>query len=181
VLPAESGEFETYLDVVGRAPRVDDFDSALARAREFDTDWGRIPTLGIRDLVDVKKTQRVEDYPIISRLVLRLLEDAAPDAGALAWALENVMSLDGVRELFLRHSASLDRARLPLPAPLARHRDELLAGTELSESAEDELDDWLAERITKLRRADRRYWRPIIDDLRELRRAGQLMPEGSMV
>jgi len=32
-----------------------------------------------------------------------------------------------------------------------------------------------------LRQADRRYWRPIIDELRELRRAGALLPENNVV
>jgi len=181
VLPGESGDSETYLDVLGRPPRVGSYESALADARTFDTDWGRIPTIGIRPLVEVKKTQRAEDYPVISRLVLRLLEDTTPDAAALRWALENLMTVGALAELFRTHDAALDAHRLPLAELLTRHRDELRGGSTLSESAEDEIDAWLGERIAKHRKADRRYWRPIIDELRELRRAGQLMPEGTAV
>ena len=39
-----------------------------------------------------------------------------------------------------------------------KHRDDVIAG---------------------LQQADRRYWRQIIDELKQLRAAGKLMPEGS--
>jgi hypothetical protein len=46
---------------------------------------------------------------------------------------------------------------------------------------EDELDAWLEARTAPLRAADRRYWRPIIDELRELKRNEQLMAERQVV
>jgi hypothetical protein len=46
---------------------------------------------------------------------------------------------------------------------------------------EDELVDWLDQRTAPLRRADRHFWRTVIDALRGLRAGGELMPEGTPV
>jgi hypothetical protein len=41
------------------------FGAALDGSKLLETEWGVIPTIGIWDLVELKKTQRIEDYPII--------------------------------------------------------------------------------------------------------------------
>lgn len=38
----------------------------------METEWGTIPTIGIELLIELKKTQRLEDYPIISKLAVAL-------------------------------------------------------------------------------------------------------------
>jgi hypothetical protein len=48
-----------YLDVLGQPPRVGAFDDALSTSETFELTWGRIPVIGIRELVEVKKTQRL--------------------------------------------------------------------------------------------------------------------------
>ena len=181
VLPTDGLAPETYLDVLGQPPRVGSFGDARAEARSFDTDWGRVPTIGVRQLVEVKKTQRIGDYPIISRLVLLHLEHTPPDAERLDWALRNVMTVGDLCTLFRVNGAAVEQFDLALPNPVAPHRDRLLSGVELPEAAEDEIDAWLGGRITELRKADRQYWRPIIAELRELRRLGALMTEGEAV
>src|SRR5437867_4003182 len=65
IISAGSDE-EFYLDVMGRPPRVPEFPVAKARSVEMETDWGPIPTLNVPDLVELKKTQRIEDYPVVS-------------------------------------------------------------------------------------------------------------------
>jgi hypothetical protein len=81
---------DVYLDVMGRPPRVGSFESAASIARVFDTDFGRVRTIGIQDLVELKKTQRPEDYPIIARLALAFLAEREPVVRAdLSWALDN--------------------------------------------------------------------------------------------
>jgi hypothetical protein len=58
---------------------------------------------------------------------------------------------------------------------------EVTARDRLDPSLEDELEEWLDQRSLPLRRADRHFWHPVIDHLRELRAAGLLMTEGSLV
>src|SRR5688572_23713533 len=93
VLPSGASS-DVYLDVMGRPPRVGSFESAAAGARIFDTDFGRVRTIGIRDLVELKKTQRPEDYPIIGRLALAFLAERDPvEPAGLRWALDNCFGL----------------------------------------------------------------------------------------
>jgi hypothetical protein len=121
VLPGAPSE--VYLDVMGKVPRVESYAHAVNEARYFETDFGRVHTVGIRELVEIKKTQRAEDYPIIGRLVL----------------------------------------------------------AEIGGDLGDELDQWFESQASPLRRADRRYWVAIIDELRHARREGLLMAEGTLV
>jgi hypothetical protein len=60
-------------------------------------------------------------------------------------------------------------------------RQQLTETGRLDESLEDELTDWLDLRTAPLRRADRHFWRTVIDALRELRARGELMTEGTAV
>lgn len=44
-----------FLDIMGRPPRSRAFADALRDSRQFETDWGKLPTLGLRDLIELKK------------------------------------------------------------------------------------------------------------------------------
>jgi hypothetical protein len=182
VLPSGQHGAEVYLDVMGRPPRVGSFTSAVARACWIDTDWGRIHTVGIRELVELKKTQRAEDYPIISRLVLLSLQKVQSDLTRedLTWAMDNIFSLSELRTLLQEHPAAVE-GRDDLPPTLGQALGQLLDNGEITDTLEDELDAWLQRRVAVLRQADRRYWRDIIADLRNLRASGGLMAEGSAV
>jgi len=46
---------------------------------------------------------------------------------------------------------------------------------------ESRLVEWMQRRMAALQEADRRFWRDIIADLKRMRAAGELMPEGSVV
>jgi hypothetical protein len=183
VLPGEINAPEVYLDVMGRPPRVRSFEDALAGARFFDTDFGRVHTVGIKELVEIKKTQRPEDYPIIGRLAIGYLREAAqPLAEAdFRWALENVFSLPELRTLLSQHMEAYQKFAVSMEDPFMRALANITRGETLPASLEDELDAQLEARSSALRRADRRYWRDIIDELRRLRRQSLLMPEGAQV
>lgn len=173
---------EAYLDVMGRPPRVGSFDAALNSARYFDTDFGPVRTVGIHELVELKKTQRPEDYPVIARLAAgHLATTAKPTALELGWAVENCLGLTELRRLLLEHADSIAALTPPVAEPLSGAAREVAETGELSSDAEDALDAWLERRISEYRRADRRYWVAIIDELRQLRRAGSLTPEGALV
>jgi hypothetical protein len=178
-LPIEDGSV-AYLDVMGVPPRVDSFDAANARARYFETAWGRLPTVSIPDLVELKKTQRPRDYPIISRLsLLQLAEQTTPDDQTLRWVVDNVFTLSELRELARAHPEA-ERV-LPSGSVGARAIAAFGQHEHLEQDLEDELEAWFDARMAPLRRADRRFWRTVIDELRGLRTSGQLVPEGTLV
>jgi hypothetical protein len=180
-LPGDAQSAEVYLDVMGKPPRVAPFDEALQRARYFDTDFGRVCTVGIKDLVEIKKTQRIEDYPIIGRLALVHLEELPADevAGELPWAIDNIFTLPELSVLLERYpTATKVLASLPEPFPrLAQSR----VAEQVSGELEDEVDAALEAKASAPRRADRRYWKAIIDELRDFKRTGRLLEEGSLV
>src|SRR5258705_1809798 len=61
---------DVFLDIMGRPPRASDFATAKRNAVLMDSEWGSLRTIGIKHLVEIKKTQRLEDYAVISRLAL---------------------------------------------------------------------------------------------------------------
>jgi hypothetical protein len=106
---------------VGKVPRVESYAHAVNEARYFETDFGRVHTVGIRELVEIKKTQRAEDYPIIGRLVLAEIESRPdPSPADLRWALDNVFSLRELEELLAGQAARIAALEPPPVAPLLR-------------------------------------------------------------
>lgn len=108
-----------FLDVMGRPPRGPSFSAARRASRRFGTDWGTLPTVGIRDLIELKKTQRLADYPVISALTLRLLEEATSPSDMLSWAARNLFT---VETFFLFNEQHPGWAEMPpegVPPPLA--------------------------------------------------------------
>ncbi len=149
-------------------------------SESIPTAWGRIPTIGIKELVELKKTQRLEDYPVISRLVLAWFDRPGLEATTedYRWAVGNVFTLDTLRTLFEEHPAALEV--VPEDSLNAFGRS-VLAVRVVPEPVERAVSDWLQQRITICQQADRHYWRPIIGELRELHAQGKLMPEGERV
>jgi hypothetical protein len=183
VIPDPEDALDIYLDVMGQPPRVGSFAEAAARSRRFTTDFGVLPTVGIKDLVEIKKTQRSADYPIIGRLALAHLSDpnTSQDDAELRWALDHVFGLGELRAVVAARPQSFGALAASLPPALGAGVAALAANQELRPDSEDQLDAWLEARTAPLRAADRRYWRPIIEELRRLKRTGQLMPEGQAV
>jgi hypothetical protein len=183
VVPSPEDDQEVFLDVMGVPPRVGSFDDALAASRDIETRWGILHTVGIKDLVELKKTQRPRDYPIISRLALAWLGERAADATEedVAWVLENLFSLPELVRLCLEHPEQVSRFPVGTPELLVRAANCVIKEGSLEQSLEDEVDDWLDRRTAPLRRADRHFWRTVIDALRDLRSRGELMLEGSPV
>ncbi len=171
-----------FLDVMCCPPRVGSFAEAAQRARVFTTDWGALPTVGIADLVELKKTQRPRDYPIIGRLVLAHMSDVGGGSteNDLAWAANNIFSLPEFKQL-LNEFPQVDVALSVADSLIRRAVDAWRTDGALSAELEDQLEDWFDARSAPLRKADRRFWRVVIDELRELRAGGQLIPQGTPV
>jgi hypothetical protein len=177
VIP-ETGSEVVFLDVMGFPPRVGSFASALKQSQKMRSAWGVIPTIGIRDLVELKKTQRIEDYPIISKLVRQWFRTrkARPTPRDYRWALENIFVAQEFGEFVQQHPDSL--REVPVRDNSGRHKlgKRLIEGKEIPDSLVGKVERWMHARIQKLQQADRIYWRPIVSDLKQLRAANLLMP-----
>jgi hypothetical protein len=144
-----------YLDVLGRPPRVGSFDSCLRRARIMETGWGRLPVVSIEDLIALKETRRLYDYEVISNLVQgRVAREESPSRPLLEWAARHSYRAEDRAE-FLR------RAGRRATVAECRRR--------------------IAEEVRRLQARDAAYWRPIVGELRDLRRRGKLIEEGTPV
>jgi len=162
-IPSRAGEW--YLDVMGKPPRVGGFAAAARRATQFDTAWGVVPVVAIQDLVEMKKTRRLGDYDVISKLAcIRLRAAAKVSPPILQWALRNVFRLEDAQWIF---------ERWPAARSLSVLRERRWLRT-LS-------IDGLLREIGALQKNDVRYWSPIIDELRVMRRDGLLIAEGSRI
>ena len=181
VLPDENaGEF--FLDVMGKPPRTSSFAEAWAPSRQMETEWGAIWTVRIKPLVDLKKNQRLEDYPIISKLTLAWFEqpECKNTNDDFSWALQNIFTLAELTEFFTSHPAAVETAE-KFSRDLAEFGRRITAGREIEEKVERAAGEFFQRRISELQSADRNYWREIIRELKEWRAAGKLMREGEMV
>jgi hypothetical protein len=159
-VPSPGGS-EWYLDVMGKPPRVGGFSVAARRAAQFETPWGTIPVVAIQDLVELKKTRRLADYDVISNLAcIRLRTSARITRPLLQWALRNVFRVEDAQWVLERWPAARS-------LPVVRERTLSIAG--------------IAREIAVLQRNDMRYWSPIIDELRTMRKSGVLLVEGTPI
>jgi hypothetical protein len=168
-----------FLDLLGRPPRSRSFAQAERDSRRFETDWGKLPVIGARDLIELKKTQRLADYPIISALTLGVVEASDGSAETLQWAVANLFTAESFLFFNEHYPQWVQSAPSDIPPALTR-----LAGRpadEIPDSVIEETSRWMNAAITRHQRTDRQYWRPIIEELRKLRRDRILMHEGTLV
>jgi hypothetical protein len=174
------GKDAFFLDVMGKPPRVPSFDEAAGEAELISTDWGDIPTVGIKHLVELKKTQRASDYSVIGQLVLRYLEqrDIVNDDD-YRWAFRNVFTLPEFHQL-VEEYPDIQTACEDDDA-LRNYARVVVGGDLVGDDLELETDRILAERVLARQAEDRRYWREIIAELKGFKKAGQLMVQGVAV
>ncbi len=144
-----------YLDILGRPPRVGSFAASRRRARHMKSAWGMLPVVSIEDLIALKKTRRLYDYEVISNLVeIRVAESPCPSRSLLSWA---------ARETFRAEDRQEYARRLGRPLRMAECRRRIAA------------------EIQRCQARDVAYWRPIINELRKLRRRGRLLAVGAPI
>ncbi|MBI2438728.1 MAG: hypothetical protein HYV36_07955 [Lentisphaerae bacterium] len=180
-LPAEDGT-DWYLDVMGVPPRSPAFNVAWRRSIRMKTPWGMAPVAGVPDLVELKKTQRLEDYAVISRLVLGFVDPSpqSHNCRLARWTIQNMFSIALLAELFQRHAwivAGLGRGMAGMRAFGSR----IVKGEKPGPGLEQRVEREMMARMAKYQAADRRYWRRIITELKSLHAQGRLMPEGVRV
>ena len=171
-LPDEQFEV-SYVDVMGKPPRVSSFTKASAQSKVMETDWGFLQVVGIPDLVELKKTRRFADYDVISNLVkIRLLSEKSVRPATLRWALTNSFRVDDVKWILRTW-----RTRSSLAMPAGRKWVEMVArkGGRASPIALE----MLSREIAGLQQQDISYWSKIIRQLRTMRRNHTLLEEGS--
>lgn len=174
---------DVFLDIMGNPPRVGPFTTVTAAAKTMATDWGAIPTIGLKSLVELKKTQRLEDYPIISKLALAWFNqpESVKASGDFHWAMQNIFTLPELRLFFAEHPEAINLPSENLSCELREFGHSVLADGLMTEDIESAVSTQMQRRIGDLQQADRRYWRSIIAELKELRADGKLMPEGEAV
>lgn len=168
-----------FLDVLGRPPRSPSFAGAQRDSRRFETDWGKLPVIGARDLIELKKTQRLADYPIISALTLCVVEAANVTAEILKWAAANLFTVESFFFFNEHYPQWVQSSPSDIPSTLISLAGR--PGDEIPDSVIEEATRWMNTAIARHQRADRHYWRPIIEELRKLRRDRILMHEGTPV
>jgi hypothetical protein len=179
-LPAEGG---FYLDLMGAPPRVGSFQKAFHQSNQMETEWGRLPVVNIPDLVELKKTQRLEDYPVISRLVLEFVHRFGGTVSneLIDWAIDNLFTLESLVELIRNSGLKDSNYTGRYEKEVDTVREELSSSRGLSEHLERELTNWMQRRLAECQAEDREYWKPVIGALRRLRAEGRLVPEGQAV
>ncbi|MCI0587325.1 MAG: hypothetical protein L0323_10845 [Planctomycetes bacterium] len=144
-----------YLDVMACPPRVRSFEEARRRARPSRTPWGEVPVVAIEDLVALKRTRRLADYDVISRLVqIRLAEEERPTRRLLRWAARHAFRVED---------------RLPLLRRLG------------GRSSDGACRRAISREIAWHQARDSAHWRTRLLEIRRLRRDGRLLPQGMPV
>jgi len=163
-----------YLDVMGKPPRVGSFRLAHKKSNRILCDWGKIPVVSIRDLVELKKTRRLADYEVISNLVKIHLSDRSKQTD-LEWGLKNVFRIEDADWIFKKIPNSRKTA-------IRIGRKWLKAMAESGTNFRyQEIQSLLAQEIASLQHQDVLYWQPVIEELRTMRKNRILLKQGTPV
>jgi hypothetical protein len=171
-------ESDWYIDVMGKPPRVGDFRRALRKARKISTEWGMLTVVAQEDLVLLKRTNRPGDYETISNLVRQRLSEE-PGSRVLGWALSNTFDVADLVDYVLQAAGKLEKwpSRPAIRALLPLREGQ----THIQEKKIRSAADHLLKEMAELQEKGRRYWKPIIADLKRLQRRNRLIPEGTPV
>ncbi len=172
-----------FLDTLGSVPRVNSFEKAWQNAVYVETDWGSIPVMGLRNLVEIKKTQRLGDYPVISNLVrieYEKHERSKIDSKTWKWILTNSYDIDDMIYFLKNHKSAYNIAS-SIYRPCMSYCLKAIDKSTRRETYFKHASREIALEIEEIRQSDREYWKPIIKELKELNKKGQLLPVGSTV
>lgn len=163
-----------YVDIMAVPPRVGAFRTAWRQARRFATDWGRLPVVGPEQLVLLKRTRRLADYAVISALV-RIVCARLRSRQQWQWALEQTFEAEDLLALWQRGRPAW-RRQIVSARPAIRW-----LRTGRARAKHSQISRALLAEMETAREADRRYWRPILAELRRLQRQRRLLREGAPV
>jgi hypothetical protein len=125
-----------------------------------------------------KRTNRPSDYETISNLVRQRLSEE-PGSRVLRWALSNTFDVADLVDYALQAAGKLEkwpsRPAVQTLVPLREGRH-TFKKKKIRSAA-----DHLLKEMAELQEKGRRYWKPIIADLKSLERRNRLIPEGTPV
>jgi len=145
------------IDVMSRMRGVAAFEDLWERRTTIEVGGAAVDLLSLPDLVLAKKTQRDKDWPMIRRLVEQsYYSTAEPTGEAIEFWLAELRSPELLIEAVRRYPEAAARsARAVVQTALGGDVAAVEAGLGAEEQAE--------------RAADRLYWRPLIQELEQLR------------
>ena len=173
---------DLLLDVMGVLPRVGVFQKAWENVEFHKTDWGVLPVIGLRDLVEIKKTRRLEDYPIISNLARNEYERISPAKikdDDWRWILSNSFEVEDIL-YYLRKHKKARKVCETLPRKCLKYCLKSIKASDKEEKYFSAASKEIAFEIEELRKKDRLYWQAIIKELKELNRRGKLLNIGDI-
>lgn len=153
------------VDIIGVMRGVAGFHELWERRQEIELPGtGKIAVIGLYDLVQTKKTQRDKDWPMIRRLIeadIHNSPDSPQEERICFWFAEC-----RTPELLTILAASYPEIAIRMSA----QRPLLKAALQ---GDQDEVQRLLREEEDREREADRRYWKPLRDELETWRREKQ--------
>jgi len=149
------------IDVIGVMRGVDSFPELWRRRREIELPAiGKLPVIGLADLVKTKKTQRDKDWPMIRRLIeadIYKAPDDPSDNDVYFWFSE------------CRTPALLVLLAAKYPEIAARMSERRPLLSSAMEGNEEEVRRLLRDEEDRERETDRQNWRPLKKQLEEWR------------
>jgi len=149
------------IDVMTKLRGVDTFEKLWERRNTLVTETGaEYHLMSLPDLVDAKKTQRDKDWPMIRRLVEAdyfACRDKPASAQVGFW-LSELRTVELLVEVANDHPQAA-QAHVKL-RPLLKFA--IIGDT-------DRLEEGLAEEERSIRELDRKYWKPLKEELEQLR------------
>lgn len=145
------------IDVMSRLRGVSSFEELWERRTTIEAEGEAINLLSLADLVQAKKTQLDKDWPMIRRLVEQAFYSTVePSAQSVGFWLAELRSPELLLEVAERYPGAASQSpRGAVQAALRQQR----AAIEEELGAEEKAE----------RAADRLYWEPLREELRQLR------------
>jgi len=148
------------IDIMSRLRGVDDFQNLWDRRTTLETGNDTVEILSLPDLIRAKKTQREKDWPMIARLVEAnyRMNRQEPTPARIAFWLREARTPELLFELCGRFPKEASRIAVERPAILPA-----IAGDE------SEVYQRLNSEVQAEKEADRRYWKPLLASLEQMR------------
>ena len=131
------------------------------------------------DLVLLKRTNRPGDYEAVSNLVRLRAEESPDDPRVLKWCLANTFDVDDLLR-FVR-SATGRLKTLPLRPSIRALLPDAQTKKSVSAGRRARALRLLALEAAEVQERGRKYWLPLLRDLRRLRSEAGLIPPGTPV
>ena len=149
------------VDVIGVMRGVDSFSELWKRREELELSGiGKVPVIGLADLVKTKKTQRDKDWPMIRRLIeadIYNAPEAPPEDKICFWFAE---CRTPKLLVFLASKYPEIASRMSIKRPLL---------SSAIQGNQEEVRTLLRDEEDKEMEADRQYWAPLRKELENWR------------